>query len=236
VSYTDQTLCRAAAILLLAIALSAGVRADTVYSNFAPSYTNSGNAVSVAGGNAGGEYYAVAFTPTADATFTDAIADLLWFGGQDSVGAFILADDAGVPGDTLATLAQSTPVTNGLETFTCSSSCPLLLSGTQYWLELKESDPDTDIGWYVTAADLPVDYNYVQGYTFYSSGMWWPSWPRNVFEIDGDPDAPANPGSDPATTSAPEPGTLSMLLAGLLGVSLAAGKRLKGPRLVHCKA
>lgn len=211
----------------MAIALSACVRADTLYSNFGPGYTDSGNAVSVAGSNAGGEYYAVAFTPTADAAFTDAIADLLWFGGQDTVSAFILADDAGVPGSTLAVLVQSTPITNGPETLTCSSSCPLLSAGTQYWLELKESDPDTDIGWYVTASDLPVNYNYVQGYTFYSSGMWWPSWPRNVFEINGDPVPAANPGSDPIVDSVPEPDTFLMLLAGLFGVAVAAVRRLK---------
>jgi hypothetical protein len=111
-----------------------------------------------------------------------------------------------------------------------------MLSGTQYWLELKESDPDTDIGWYVTSSDLPVDYNYVQGYTFYSSGMWWPSWPRNVFEIDGDPVAVGIPDSNPAVNPVPEPDTLSMLLAGLLGLSVAAVNRFRAPRPVRRKS
>jgi hypothetical protein len=213
---------RAAGVLLLALMVPACARADTIFSNFGSGYTDSGNAVSVAGSSAGGEFYAVAFTPAEEATFTDAITDLLWFGGQNTVGAYILADDAGVPGAGLASIDQSTPVTNGPEMFTCSISCPLLLAGTQYWLKLKESDPDTDIGWYVTTSDLPVDFNYVQGYTFYSSGMWWPNWPRNVFEIDGNPVLPLNPNPESAADPVPEAGTFTMLLAGLLALSCAA--------------
>lgn len=215
---------RAAGILLLASMIPACVHADTIYSNFGPGYTDSGNAVSVAGSNAGGEYYSVAFTPAADETFTDAIVDLLWFAGQDTVGAFVLADDGGVPGAMVAALDQTTPITNGPEMFICSSSCPLLQAGTQYWLELKESDPDTDIGWYVTASDLPVDGNYVLGYTFYSSGTWWPSWPRNAFEIDGNPAAGQNSDSGSTSDAVPEPGNFATLLAGLLALFFAALK------------
>jgi len=129
---------RAMGFLILAVLVPALSRADTIFSNFGPGYTDSGNAVSVAGSNAGGEFYAVAFTPSADETFTDAIVDLLCFGGQDTVGAFILGDTAGLPGGILATLAQTAPITNGPETFTCSSDCPVLEAGAQYWLELKE--------------------------------------------------------------------------------------------------
>jgi hypothetical protein len=174
VNYKGHVTLRSAGFLLLALLAPACVRADTLFSNFDPGYTDSGSAVSVAGSDVGGEYYSVAFTPSTDATFTDAITDLLWFGGQFTVNASVLADDAGLPGATLAALDQSTPVTNGLETFTCSSACPLLQAGTQYWLQLLEPEPDTDIGWYVSTTDMPVDWNYTQGYTFYASGTWWP--------------------------------------------------------------
>src|ERR1700722_5979227 len=74
-------------VLALAILLCAGkaARADSVYSNFAPGYTDSGNAVSIAGGNVGGEYYAVGFTPSSDEVFSGAIVDLLWFTGTNTV-------------------------------------------------------------------------------------------------------------------------------------------------------
>ena len=97
----------ALAILVLA---ATGLRADTVYSNFGPGYTDSGNAVNVAGNNYGGEYYFVSFTPSNTVTFTDAITDMLWFTGQTTLNAYLLADNSGMPGSVLDSMNQGAPV------------------------------------------------------------------------------------------------------------------------------
>jgi len=195
------------AAALLVILTSVPVRADVVYSNFAPGFTDSGNAVSVAGNNNGGEYYFVSFEPTNTVTFTDAITDLLWFTGENTLSAFLLSDNSGMPGSQLVTLDQTTPVANGLETFTCSSNCPTLAAGSVYWLELQETDPDTSIGWYLSSIDQSTGSDYALRFTYYgvNSPTYWPSGPRNVFEIDGTPDP------DPVD----EPGSAMMLLIGL---------------------
>jgi hypothetical protein len=203
----------AALALIAALGIAPAVHADTLYSNFAPGYTDSGNAVSIAGSNAGGEYYAESFTPTTTETFSDALADLLWFQGTDTVSGYLLADDNGLPGSSIATLTQTTPITNGIEMFT-SASDPVLNAGTQYWFELIETDPNTDIGWYVSSVDLTNTGDNAQGFTFYPSGSWWwPNEPRNVFEIDGTPLASQDPDPDP--TPAPEPGILALLVLGV---------------------
>lgn len=199
-----------------ALAISPASRADTLCSNFAPGYTDSGNAVSVAGSDAGGEYYAEAFTPATTETFSNALADLLWFQGADTVSGYLLADNNGLPGSSIATLTQTTPITNGIEMFTAATD-PVLNAGTQYWFELIETDPNTDIGWYVSSVDLTNAGDNAQGFTFYSSGLWWwPNEPRNVFEIDGTPlvsGDPGDPGPDP--TPAPEPGSLPLIVLGV---------------------
>jgi hypothetical protein len=223
----------AAVVFVAALGITPALRADTLYSNFAPGYTDSGNAVSIAGSDAGGEYYAESFTPTTTETFTDALADLLWFQGADTVSGYLLADNNGLPGSSIATLTQTTPITNGIEMFTATSD-PVLNAGTQYWFELIEPDPNTDIGWYVSSTDLTNTGDNAQGFTFYSSGLWWwPDEPRNVFEIDGTLLASGDPGPDPTPT--PEPGSLALLVLGvsaLLALPLAPGilKLARGPK------
>ena len=192
-------------ILILA---ATGVRADTVYSNFGPGYTDSGNAVTVGGNNYGGEYYFVSFTPSNTVTFTDAITDMLWFTGQTSLNAYLLADNSGMPGSVLDSMNQTVPPGNGLVTFTCSSDCPVPESGSIYWLELQETDPNTAEGWYLSSTDSSDGSDYALRYTYYGpgSGTYWPTGPRNVFEIDGTPvsDPPSDPpSSDPNPVSEP---------------------------------
>jgi hypothetical protein len=218
--------CAACALLALLamLAISPAARADTLYSNFAPGYTDSGNAVSIAGGDAGGEYYAESFTPTTTETFSDALADLLWFQGTDTVSGYLLADNNGLPGSSIATLVQTTPISNGIEMFTAASD-PVLDAGTQYWFELIETDPNTDIGWYVSSVDLTNTGDNAQGFTFYPSGSWWwPNEPRNVFEIDGTPLDSTDSTPTPTPTPTPEPGSLALLVLGvgaLLAMPLA---------------
>jgi len=211
-----------AAVFFLALTVPRAVHADTIYSNFGPGLTASGNAISVAGSNVGGEYYALSFVPTTPVKFTDVLTDLVLFGGQDVIGADLLADNAGLPGDSLLTLSQSSPIVNGIEEFTCSVSCPILQAGTQYWLQLKESDPDTAIGWYLSLADLSNGSDDALRYTFYdpNSGIFWPSGPRPVFEVDG-----------VAISTVSEPSSLSLLFAGLgmlAGVTFYQRKQRRG--------
>jgi hypothetical protein len=204
--------------LIFLLPVAASLRADTVYSNFSPGYTDSGNAVSVAGNNEGGEYYSVSFSPSNTVTLTSATTDLLWFTGQPTVSAFLLSDNDGLPGSLLATLNQSTPVGNGIVTFACSSNCPVIEAGAQYWLQLQETDPNTDVGWYLSSIDDSDGSNYALNLTYYSLETWWPSGPRNVFEIDGTPfsDPPSNLSLDAPATTVPEPGSLILLLTGLV--------------------
>jgi hypothetical protein len=182
------------------------VSADTIYSNFGPAFTDSGNAISLAGNNYGGEYYALAFTPSLTETFTDVLTALVFFTGQNSVGASLLTTLNGLPGTTLATLSQSTPITSGVEKFVCLASCPQLLAGTEYWLQLKESDPNTSIGWYLSSNDFSSSTNDVLRFTYYdpNSPIYTPSGQRPVFEIDG------------VSTTVPEPGGCIQLFTGLM--------------------
>jgi hypothetical protein len=190
---------------LLSLAISNQLRADTVYSNFGPGFTDSGNAISVAGNNLGGEYYALAFTPNVTVTFTDALAHLLLFTGQDALDASLLSTVNGLPGATLATLIQSSPIANGLEEFTCSATCVVLEAGTEYWLQLKEPDPNSSIGWYLSSSDFSNGTDEALRFTYYdpNSSIYFPSGPRPVFEIDG------------ISTSVSEPGSFVQVLVGL---------------------
>ena len=199
------------------LALPQILHADTIYSNFGPGLTASGNAVSVAGNNFGGEYYALAFTPSVTVTFTDALTDLLLFAGNNTVGASLLSSNNGLPGGILATLNQTSPITNGVEEFVCGANCPVLQGGTEYWLQLKESDPNTSIGWYLSLNDVSNGTDDTLRYTYYdpNSPIYWPTGPRPVFEVDGVP------------TSASEPGTLIQLLIGLVSLSYLFCRRKK---------
>jgi hypothetical protein len=197
-----QIICATAGLVFILLTPSVA-RADIVYSNFGPGYTDSGNTVAVAGGNVGGEYYAVAFTPASNVTFTDALADLLWVSGQKTINAYLLTDNGGLPGASLATLNQTTPITSGIEMFVCSSGCPIMQAGIQYWFELQEADPNTDIGWYLSSVDPANNSNVALGFTFFPSGTWFsPNEAPNAFEIDGQP--------------TPEPGSLLLALTGCL--------------------
>lgn len=220
------------ASLLLLLLMPASAKADSVYSNFSPGYTDSGNAVSVAGSNFGGEYYAVSFTPTNTITFTDALADLLWFTGEPTVDAYLMSDNGGLPGLAFATLIQSGSIGNGTVAFTCAANCPVLTAGTQYWLELQETDPNTSIGWYLSSTDFSNGTDETVRYTYYGpdSPFYWPVDYRNAFEIDGTSVANLSnaldddPLGDP--NSVPEPGTLDLLLGGLAALGCAARFKL----------
>ncbi len=179
--------------------------------------------MSVGGDNYGGEYYFVSFTPSNTVTLTDAITDMLWFTGQTSLNAYLLADNGGMPGAVLDSMNQFGPVGNGLVTFTCSLNCPILESSSVYWLELQETDPNTSEGWYLSSTDFSDGSDYALRYTYYGpqSGTYWPTGPRNVFEIDGTPlsDPPsALLSSDPDPVSEPP-----MAIMLLLGLAVVAG-------------
>lgn len=188
------------------MALPQILHADTIYSNFGPGLTNSSNAVSVAGNDFGGEYYALAFTPSVTVTFTDALTDLVLFAGNNTVDALLLSTNNGIPGASLATLIQTSPITNGIEEFTCTVTCPVLQAGTEYWLQLKELDPGSSIGWYLSSSDMSNGTDEALRYTYYdpNSPIYWPTGPRPVFEIDG------------TSIVASEPGSLIQLLAGVV--------------------
>ena len=65
-----------------------------------------------------------------------------------------------------------------------------------------------------------------QGFTFYPpQSLWWPNEPVNVFEIDGQARALADPPTDPAPDPVSEPSSLILVLMGLAALLISRAWR-----------
>lgn len=204
------------------VIFSGPAAADTVYSTYGPGY-----ATFPQGAGVGSYIYSsydvmwgMAFTPSA--TFNLSQIDVTLFAGVGSPGATIelRSDSSGSPGAVLESWnfvdlpAYDTSYIAPLSA--ASTLDPLLLQGTQYWLVARATDPS--LGSYAWSISL-------------SSGN--PGFLTMANNVGGSEWEAAGPGPeafDILGTSVPEPGSLILLGAGLLGLVFIGRSRFGRPK------
>ena len=202
-------------LTILTLALCATASADILYSTLGPNGEyDTQDFWFVDGANYNNQVLAMPFTPSSNATMTDAVLALSnYAGGNNPLNLYLYADDGGQPGTQLATLTQQGVIPpydtgGGLVQFNCNG-CGTVNQGTEYWLVAWEPDPNTQQAWMYAYQD--------QSGTFAFNQLGSIDGPWNLFRdtvsgyrVDGD---------------TPEPGTLALLGSGL--VAAAAGFRRK---------
>ena len=193
---------------------------DVLYTTLGPGGAYDGsNGYFVDGSNYFNTVVANQFTLGSGATVANAMLALGNFlGNNNPVTVYIESNNGGVPGGIIATLSQSGTILpwgngsgGGLVTFNCSGSGCALGAGS-YWLVALEQDPNTQQVW-------DFAYQDQQGNIAFNSsgspnGPWSTTFDvENAFQIDG-----ASP--------IPEPGTLLVLIPGLVGVGYGLRRKL----------
>lgn len=124
--------------------------AATIYSDLAASspFFGAGAILTQPGG-----WPAASFTPSQTYTFTElqvAISDNGSTSPNLDLTITLASDNSGAPGTALETYQVTPPlsVSGALITETCSSSCPTLTSGVQYWVELSTLTTVGGYEWY----------------------------------------------------------------------------------------
>jgi hypothetical protein len=197
--------------LAISFVFVGSTQANTVlFDNLGPGGTYSTN------GNFGLGIGAVEFTSPVNALFADAQIPLAIFGnGVNQVTVDLQADASGEPsGIDLDSITVTVPVSFPGSLVTATSILnPELTAGTSYWLVLDYApiDIDTDVvSWYTsTTSSTPFDEADAG-----ASGPWFASPVGSIspaFEIDG--------------TIVPEPGSMTLIGAGLVVLSLASKLR-----------
>jgi hypothetical protein len=209
--------------LLAITALPLPVHADpvTIFNTFGPGHTyECCDARPEFGSNVGGNLVAMAFSPSSTSPLFGidlAIGVATSVSGVEPFTLALRSSDGGVPGSTieswnLATNFRVTQCTNCFETAS-STLRPVLQAGTQYWLVVLPH-PDFDGDWMLSLRSNPAIGTI--GLSS-DSGTTWTAMPNSqlgAFDVTG-------------VSSTPEPSTLVLLAGGLLGLPIAARRKLQ---------
>jgi hypothetical protein len=209
---------------LLAFGIGHICRADSIlYTNLASGgtvydYNHGWNVIGAASPltNPPGSQFApaFAFTPTSTAYLAGLDLALGHVAGTNAVTVDLMSDESG-PGAVLESWTVSGLPTNGIccpITALSGNGTVLLESGTTYWVAALPGDSVAFDSWAYnsTGASGTVFENMGSGWALYSSGV-----TVGAFEVQGE------------ASTIPEPGTLSLLGSGFLGLAGMLRRRLR---------
>jgi hypothetical protein len=200
--------------LLITLASSTPLNADTIYSNFGPGLPSNGSGY-VIGGPSANQVIASPFIPTESAILSDAMLVLR----QDPlvntfpVNVYVESSSGGAPGAILDTLTQvgSIGSTSTLVDFTCSA-CSLLNAGTLYFMVAQQDNHTFPAAWVFSPGPNAITYFNEIGS---ATGPWTPNTnlPLGAFQVNG-------------VALSPEPTSIALFGTGILGLVAVARRKL----------
>jgi hypothetical protein len=174
----------------------------TVFSNFGPGQSYGGSPFNVTGASAlmGYEAVAVPFTPSASVVLSqvDVAFEMLdpLMGGGASFTLQILADNGNQPGAILADLGGLSALSSASVLTAHCSSCPNLVTGTQYWLAALPGEALTGTGWDTNDQNVTGRVAFLMP-EYFESWLVQTGWTQPAFDVVGDPVGSTVP--EPAT-------------------------------------
>ena len=213
-------------LIICVLAMPHLAKADSIYTSFVGGATYdccvgssvSGTAATNVGVLAGNNEAAGAFTPAADFDLTQ-IDVGFWFVGSPNSDEFTLSlspDSGGMPGTAIETWTaliapfQSSGTSSLVEPVMPVSPVELI-GGSQYWIVATPTDSNTFVVWSYNLPGTGPGGIFAQ-----NTGSGWSVFDSSIetlaFDVEG--------------TEVPEPGTLSLLVVGLLGIGYAIKRKL----------
>ena len=192
----------------------------TVFSDFGPGQSYGGSPFNVTGASAlmGYEAVAVPFTPSASVVLSqvDVAFEMLdpLMGGGASFTLQILADNGNRPGAILAGLGNLFALSSASVLTAACSSCPSLVSGTQYWLAALPGDAHTGTGWETNNQNVAGRVAFLMP-QYFQSWQVQTGWSLPAFDVVG----------NPIGNSVPEPTTGWLLAPMIAAIYLARRDR-----------